>query len=378
MNMDDQNKNVDTNELRLGPTDLNNTNIEKFGQENIPYTNLQRKNHISDIHVVASDGFNNIGTVPPGTFTEAMPRKFNFNKLFVIILIFAIILTIGGGIYFYLSSSRKVAEGAVMTKSVTINVGKKLSLKLDDYATFKGINPSNCLLDLSGVKNDVPGKYTYKISCGVNDYKGTLIVEDKLAPAVIARTVLKTLNEDIKVTDFIVSCDDNTECNYELINLDEIKENIKTQGIYDAYINVSDQSGNIKKIIEKVYVSENGESGVMSCHYKKLNLDDYDGFYTIKEDVIYEEDYGKYHVMNILFEFNDSKEYKKVQESINEDGEITIEGITGKAYFLNNNVLSLITISDVMDVDYFGNSDLSAIQKYYNNSGYSCNTFIQE
>lgn len=378
MNINDQNKKVDNNETKVAPTDLNNTNIEKFGQENIPYINLHRKNHISDIQVVASDGFNNIGTVPPGTYTEAMPKKFRFNKLLFTILIFVIILMIGGGIYFYLSSTRQVAENAVITKTVTVSLGEKLSLKLDDYATFKGIKPTNCLLDLSDVKRDIPGKYTYVINCGVNDYKGNLIIEDKQAPSVISRTILKSLNEDIKVTDFIVSCEDSSKCNYELINLEELKEDIKTPGIYDAYINVSDELGNSKKILEKVYVSEFNESGVFSCHYKQLNLDDYDGFYLIKEDIIYEENNGKYQVINILFEFNDSKEYKKIQESINDEGEITIEGITGKAYFLNDNRVALVTTTNIENVDYIDSVDLSDIQKYYNNSGYSCNTFIHE
>lgn len=374
MNSENQNK-QNSNDSRVAPTDLRNTDIEMFGQENIPYMNMHRKNNISDIEVTSNSEFNNIGTVPPGSFTEAMPKKFNINKILFLVVVFLVIGLIGGGIYFYLSSSRKVAEKAVITKTITISVGDKLSLKLDDYATFYGVKATNCILDIENVKNDVPGKYTYVISCGVNNYKGSIIVEDKLPPIVETKILLKNVNEDIEVSEFIISCEDNSECKYELENFEELKENLKTEGVYDAKIKVLDEDGNTRNIIEKVIVSDLKAEGILRCSYKNLKLDNYDGYYDVIETTIYNDNYGEKIIMDVIFTFGNKDEYDSLKKAIDEAGNLTIEGISGRPYFLNNNSLMLEMISSVNEISYLNGNELSDIEDFYTSSGYTCNRY---
>ena len=367
-----EHKEINASESQVKPTDLKNTDIEMFGQENIPFMNMHRRNNISDVDMSNNNEFNNIGTIPPGVNTERPPKKFNINKYLFLIVIIIVIGLIGGGIYYYLSSTREVAEKAVITKTVTIDAGDKLSLKLDDYAKFIDIKATNCVLDLKNVKNDIPGKYSYIISCGVNNYKGTVLVKDTVAPDVETKIVLKKVNDDIDINEFIVECKDSSKCKYELENLEELKENLKMEGMYDAFIKVSDDENNVKTVMEKVIVLEDNYDGVLKCNYKNLKLNEYDGRYDVVENVLYKSNFGDKILMQVVFTLNNNEEYKTIKDSINENGEIEIEGIMGKAYFLNKNNILLETSYMVDDLSYLTNSDMEYIKDFYIRSGYEC------
>ncbi len=368
----EKHKEINVSESQVKPTDLKNNNIEMFGQENIPFMNMHRRNNISDVDMPNNNEFNNIGTIPPGVNTERPPKKFNINEYLFLIVIIIVIGLIGGGIYYYLSSTRKVAEKAVITKTVTINAGDKLSLKLDDYAKFIDIKATNCVLDLKNVKNDIPGKYSYIISCGVNNYKGTVLVKDTVAPDVETKIVLKKVNNDIDINDFIVECKDSSKCKYELENFEELKENLKTEGVYNAFIKVSDDENNVKTVMEKVIVLEDNYDGILKCNYKNLKLNEYDGGYDVVENVLYKSNFGDKILMQVVFTLNNNEEYKTIKDSINENGEVEIEGITGKAYFLNKNNIVLETSYMVDDLSYLTNSDMEYIKDFYTRSGYEC------
>lgn len=368
----EKHKEINVSESQVKPTDLKNNNIEMFGQENIPFMNMHRRNNISDVDMPNNNEFNNIGTIPPGVNTERPPKKFNINKYLFLIVIIIVIGLIGGGIYYYLSSTRIVAEKAVITKTVTINAGDKLSLKLDDYAKFIDIKATNCVLDLKNVKNDIPGKYSYIISCGVNNYKGSVLVKDTVAPNLETKIVFKKVNDDVDVNEFIVECKDNSKCKFELENFEELKENLKTEGMYDAFIKVSDDENNVKTVIEKVIVLEDNYDGILKCNYKNLKLNDYDGEYDVVENVLYKSNFGDKILMQVVFTLNNNEEYKTIKDSINENGEVEIEGITGKAYFLNKNNIVLETSYMVDDLSYLTNNDREYIKDFYTRSGYEC------
>ena len=106
------------NDDNVKPTDLQNNDITRFGQENINYTNKSTSN------VVASDSsvFNkkneyfNIGKVPPGATEDPDKEKRKLKRLLFILIVFIVIALIGFGIHFYLSKTRTIAENAVKTK----------------------------------------------------------------------------------------------------------------------------------------------------------------------------------------------------------------------------------------------------------------------
>lgn len=378
MNQDNSQKKNNINDSNVAPTDLRNTDIEMFGQENIPLMSMDRKAAITDFDLSSKNSeFNNIGTVPPNSYTEKEKnKKLNLKKFGFLSLIFIIIGLIGGGIYFYLSSSRKIAETAVITKTIEVSVGEKLSLNLSDYAEFNNIKATNCILNTENVDTTKIGKYTYVISCGVNDYKGTINIVDNKAPTVETKIVLKNIGEEIDVNEFIVSCTDASECSFTLKNFDELKEKMNAEGIYDAFIEVSDKNKNKIVILEKVVVYKEKANSVLHCNYNKIDLVEYKGYYSTDENVVFEKDYATNIFCKNTYYFENKKEYEKLKKEMDENNILEIEGVSGEAYFDDSNqTITLIDLRNVLDNDFFSNHYIDGVEEYYGLFGYTCELY---
>lgn len=378
MNQNDLKENNNISDSNVAPTDLRKNDIEMFGQENIPLMNMNRKSSISDFGTATSNSeFYNIGTVPPGSFTEKeKKRKINFKHVSFIFLIFVVIALIGGGLYFYLSSTQKVAKSAVLTKTIEVNIGEKLSLKLNDYAEFKNIKATNCILNTKKVDINKIGKYTYIISCGVNDYKGTIKVVDKKAPKVETRILFKRINEELDINEFIVSCEDNSECVYSLENFDVLKENMQKEGIYTAIIEVSDKENNKITIKEILIVSNNNFNQILNCKYKDLELKNYKGIYQTNKVIGFSDDYAEIIVNKTRFVFENDEEYNEIKKQVNKENILTIENSSGTPLFEDDKlVITLISVNEVTETEFFGSSYYDDVEEYYDIFEYTCQTY---
>lgn len=378
MNQNDSKENNNISDSNVAPTDLRKNDIEMFGQENIPLMNMNRKSSISDFGTATSNSeFYNIGTVPPGSFTEKeKKRKINFKHVSFIILIFAVIALIGGGLYFYLSSTQKVAKSAVLTKKIEVNIGEKLSLKLNDYAEFKNIKATNCILNTKKVDINKIGKYTYIISCGVNDYKGTIKVVDKKAPKVETRMLFKTINEELDINEFIVSCEDNSECVYSLGNFDVLKENMQKEGVYTAMIEASDKENNKITIKEILIVSNNNLNQFLNCKYKDLELNNYKGTYHTNKVIAFNDDYAEIIVNKTRFVFENDEEYNEIKKQVNKENILTIENASGTPLFEDDKlVITLISVNEVSEDEFLGSSYYNDVEEYYDLFDYTCQSY---
>lgn len=375
----DSEKNNDSLEKQsnVAPTDLRITDIETFGQENIPLMDMNRKANITDFDLsTLNSEYSNIGTVPPGSFTESTKKPINIKFILFIILIIAIIGLIGLGIYFYLSSTKNVAQNAVVTKNVEVNIGDKLSLKLEDYADFRDIKATNCILNIKDVDTSKAGKYNYSIKCGINEYKGKVLVIDNRAPALETKVVFKNIGADLDVNDFVLSCADSSGCSYALSNFDLLKENMQVEGVYTALIEALDNEGNKVTVSEKLIVSNRNVSNVYVCSYDKINLSKYKGYYVINESVTITDNYGDILITKINYTIERKDDYNKLKKSVDENNNLDIEGLSGEAYFDDvNQTIDLYTISKVNEVSYFGDGSFYSINNFYSQMGYSCNTF---
>lgn len=167
---------------RVAPTNLRQTDIDKFGQGNTPSLNkIIGNSYNENIQVNSNSKYINIGKVPPSSSIENLeptqPQiKLQLKNLLFTLLIIVCIVAIGGVLYYLLSTSKTRAALAVQTKNLTVPVNAKLSMKLEDYGKFKKVKSSNCILDLKAVNVQKPGIYQYFIECGVNRYKGTIKV----------------------------------------------------------------------------------------------------------------------------------------------------------------------------------------------------------
>ena len=373
----EKNNNSLEKQSNVAPTDLRITDIETFGQENIPLMDMNRKANITDFDLSTLNSlYSNIGTVPPGSFTESTKKPINIKFILFIILIIVIIGLIGLGIYFYLSSTKNVAQNAVVTKNVEVNIGDKLSLKLEDYAEFKDIKATNCILNIKDVDTSKAGKYNYSIKCGINEYKGKVLVIDNKAPALETKVVFKNIGADLDVNDFVLSCADSSGCSYVLSNFDLLKEKMQAEGVYTALIEASDNEGNKITVSEKLIVSNKNVSNVYVCSYDKINLSKYKGYYVINESVTIADNYGDILITKINYTIEKKDDYNKLKKSVDENNNLDIEGLSGEAYFDDvNQTIDLYTVSKVNEVSYFGDGSFYSINNFYSQMGYSCNTF---
>lgn len=373
----EKNNNSLEKQSNVAPTDLRITDIETFGQENIPLMDMNRKANITDFDLSTLNSlYSNIGTVPPGSFTESTKKPINIKFILFIILIIVIIGLIGLGIYFYLSSTKNVAQNAVVTKNVEVNIGDKLSLKLEDYAEFKYIKATNCILNIKDVDTSKAGKYNYSIKCGINEYKGKVLVIDNKAPALETKVVFKNIGADLDVNDFVLSCADSSGCSYVLSNFDLLKEKMQAEGVYTALIEASDNEENKITVSEKLIVSNKNVSNVYVCSYDKINLSKHKGYYVINESVTIADNYGDILITKINYTIEKKDDYNKLKKSVDENNNLDIEGLSGEAYFDDvNQTIDLYTVSKVNEVSYFGDGSFYSINNFYSQMGYSCNTF---
>lgn len=365
------------NDDNVKPTDLQNNDITRFGQENINYTNKSTSN------VVASDSsvFNkkneyfNIGKVPPGATEDPDKEKRKLKRLLFILIVFIVIALIGFGIHFYLSKTRTIAENAVKTKDVTIGINEKLSLKLDDYATFKKVNPANCILNTKNVDTSKIGKYEFVISCGVNKYSGKITVVDTVAPVILTHPVVKNKNSDLSVNDFVIECSDDTKCHLELENFDQLKEQIVNNdtGIFDAYIKARDDKKNVSKSFSSVFISSEA-SNVYSCVAKDLKVDSFNGTFISIDNYIIANNVATNIINYYIFEFNSQEDYKNKIAEIDDSGNLTINNITGKAYY-DDNRITLMVILDINGISYLPKKDIESIKSFYSKIGYKCELY---
>ena len=373
----EKNNNVVENESNISPTDLRNTDIETFGQENIPIMNMNRKANITDFDLsTLNSEYSNIGTVPQGSFTESDKPKINLKFVLFIFLIVIIIGLIGFGIYFYLSSTKEVAKKAVITKNLKVSIGEKLSLNLDDYAEFKDIKATNCVLNIKNIDTSKVGKYKYIIKCGVNEYTGNIQVIDNKAPVVKTKVVVKNIGEELEVNDFILSCEDVSECSYTLTNFDELKENMKSKGIYTAKIEVSDKESNKMILSEKLIVESNNVNQLYLCSYDKIELSDFKGYYYINESITISGNYGETLITKVSYYLDTNEDYNNLKNQVDENNNLEIEGLKGEAVFNElNRSIDLYIISSVSEENNFNDNSFESIKSFYGQMGYYCQTF---
>lgn len=372
------------NPSKPSPTDLNKQTIDNFGHENIPLNEISRKANIRDIDLMKNnDEFINIGKVPPG-YTIDEKKPFKLSKPIFIIIVAIVIIGIGSGLYYYLSRTKTKAVNAVVPKTVEVEVNTRLSLKLDDYATFKDVNPTNCILNIKSVDASKVGTYPFVISCGVNKYQGKVIIKDSKGPEVVTKVVVKKANDEIDVNDFIKSCIDNTKCSFELTNFDQIKEEAKSEGFYNVNITASDEKKNVTYVNSLLIILDKDVNRVLSCENKEENVKLFDGVSYIKDDFLFSQDkellYNGTSIRTVVYKFNKEKEYNQFKKTITEDGMITIDDKTGKASY--NDQSLIINLRNYISLELLkkeNNNDFPlytrSIINLYEKKDYSCEIF---
>ena len=113
-------------------------------------------------------------------------KKGSFIKnLLFIILVLALMGGVAFGVYYYLRLAKNNENNvnvkpAFNLNKMQINEGDEVPQSLSEYGDFSKIDISNCKLDTSEVKNNVPGNYTYYVMCNGSKYSESFVVKKDL------------------------------------------------------------------------------------------------------------------------------------------------------------------------------------------------------
>lgn len=311
-------------------------------------------------------------------------KKGSFIKnLLFIILVLALMGGVAFGVYYYLRLARNNENNVNVTPAfnlnkMQINEGDEVPQSLSEYGDFSKIDISNCKLDTSEVKNNVPGNYTYYVMCNGSKYSESFVVKSKdgsdepVTPTVTKRLNVTTyFNYTIKGEQLnierLISSDDNLT--FEFANKEKYKEDMYNIGLQKVEIKAVDEENNENTYYAFVYVVNEEPKMKFKCVSPNNSLKDVILFNKNKENM-------NNSVRMYEYTYNDT-EYSNIIETIN-NGTIKINENEGNAIldYQNKKITILKDLpKETLDSEYGGSfpTTYSEVSNYYRNSlKYTC------
>ena len=308
-------------------------------------------------------------------------KKGSFIKnLLFIILVLALMGGVAFGVYYYLRLARNNENNVNVTPAfnlnkMQINEGDEIPQSLSEYGDFSKIDISNCKLDTSEVKNNVPGNYTYYVMCNGSKYSESFVVKSKdgsdepVTPTVTKRLNVTTyFNYTIKGEQLnierLISSDDNLT--FEFANKEKYKEDMYNIGLQKVEIKAVDSENNENTYYAFVYVINEEPKMKFKCVSPNNSLIDEIIFNKNKENM-------NNSVRMYEYTYNDT-EYSNIIETIN-NGTIKINENAILDY-QNKKITILKDLpKETLDSEYGGSfpTTYSEVSNYYRNSlKYTC------
>ena len=330
--------------------------------------------------VLIIDYTQNIYTI----FNKKPEKNGSFIKnLLFIILVLALMGGVAFGVYYYLRLAKNNENNVNVTPAfnlnkMQINEGDEVPQSLSEYGDFSKIDISNCKLDTSEVKNNVPGNYTYYVMCNGSKYSESFVVKSKdgsdepVTPTVTKRLNVTTyFNYTIKGEQLnierLISSDDNLT--FEFANKEKYKEDMYNIGLQKVEIKAVDLENNENTYYAFVYVINEEPKMKFKCVSPNNSLIDEIIFNKNKENM-------NNSVRMYEYTYNDT-EYSNIIETIN-NGTIKINENEGNAIldYQNKKITILKDLpKETLDSEYGGSfpTTYSEVSNYYRNSlKYTC------
>ena len=291
-----------------------------------------------------------------------------------IFLVIILILLVGGFVYYYLHISKGTLSTSVTTKNLTLQIDDNLSTDINDYATFKGTNSNNCILDTKNVNVNKVGTYEYTITCGTKSYSGKITLQDTKAPEVALKTIVKKVNDVVAPEEFIDKCDEANECTYSFNNMDEVNNAMMTAGTYELQILVTDANNNSNVVKAKLIVIDSDIKVYLNCVSNDQTLDGFDGTlsYISKIGISPESQYVGIYFKTKQFIAKTEEEYIRLKNEYNNTGKLSISEDNIKPIFDDENLK--ITYEETLSGDAEFGTNYAEIKSYFeSNNEYKCN-----
>ena len=311
-------------------------------------------------------------------------KKGSFIKnLLFIILVLALMGGVAFGVYYYLRLAKNNENNVNVTPAfnlnkMQINEGDEIPQSLSEYGDFSKIDISNCALDTSEVKNNVPGNYTYYVMCNGSKYSESFVVKSKdgsdepNTPTVTKRLNVTTyFNYTIKGEQLnierLISSDDNLT--FEFANKEKYKEDMYNIGLQKVEIKAVDSENNENTYYAFVYVINEEPKMKFKCISPNNSLID---------EIIFNKNKENMNNSVRMYEYTfDETEYSNMIETVT-NGTIKINENEGNAIldYTNKKITILKDLpTETLNSEYGGTfpSTYSEVSNYYRNSlKYTC------
>ena len=175
-------------------------------------------------------------------------------------------------------------------KTITLEVGEKISTNVRDYITNNPLNDRDYKLSIDSVPYDndnrltLVGEYTYRVTFKDSIKEGKIIVKDTKALEVTTVDLTAGIDDDIKASDFVAICNDySVPCTFEFNgNIDTSKT-----GTYDVSIKAKDFYNNetvatAKLTVKEGYSFRDVKSKDLEPKYMEPSYDDWNKQYVVK------------------------------------------------------------------------------------------------
>lgn len=230
-----------------------------------------------------------------------MEEEFYFEdsntKATIIKCVIILIIIVGAFITFSIYKKNTTFN---IKKVVKYEVGSKLDEDLSKYVNNKIVDKKDYKLYLNKVDNEdgiltKTGEFEYKVKYNSITKKGIIKVVDTKPPKVETVPLTVGLNEELELSDFILSCEDYSKpCNVDYVTASDANFT-KKEGTYKFRVKVSDQFDNsIKKevnlTVKKNVSKENRMISDLNISYIDPKYKDYNNTFLIKLDKGIEED----------------------------------------------------------------------------------------
>lgn len=351
------------------------------------YTNPQ------SINPQPMPGFENsgtIGTTPPISLEPEKKPKKKANKTLFVIIILILLAGVGFGTYYVLNYTdllKPSEQISIVTKDLEISMGDKLSTVITDYADITGTDSRNCSLNTVAVDSSKEGTYEYKVTCGETVKTGKITIVDNTELVVETQTVYKTSTDTLEASEFAkVKNDDLT---YEFVNQTEVDNALNgAYGKYSIKIKVTSKNNKTTEITGELVIMQYPIKGYLTCKSKEQNITESNAVMTVAERLAIVNDgnngYGNIAFEIHTFKYSDETEYTNLVATYKKDNKITINNISGKTEFDDQNLT--ITITNELNnddvVSEYGASNLqkySTIKSYFEGTlGYTCSYDIKK
>lgn len=312
-------------------------------------TPLMGQDNVNTNAFVAGQKSENIGMMPPQQTSNKKEKK-AINKVLFILLIIVLIAIIAFGVYYFLNLSNNKVQ--LTTKSVTVGVGEVLSDNINDYVTVTKGDVNKCNLNIRNVNINELGEYEYIVTCNKDVFKGKVIVSDITAPEAKINTLFKTVNDEVKVEDFVESCNDPSECKVTFKNEETVKENLKNAAAtpYNVELVATDNFGNTKDYKAELYVLPYKIVAFTTCSSPIENMSNFQATKVVS-DILPIGNVGEEGLQYLgvskrkyKYVFTSENEYKEIVG--NKEEELTFDNVTGKAYY-DDEKLTLTIVIDL-------------------------------